>query len=181
MFSSDDSTSVSSPADNPDDTVSVESPAEVPDDQGSAIVPPSWEHNLYQDAKTGIGIYIPKSWIVTGIAEGEYAILQSYPEDKYVGGEPLEEGDAKCDLFIQPLGMSLEEVVDQTKSFPMTTVLSEEPFTLNSGQVANRLEIDSMGESIYFVAGLGERVVVFTCFGDFSQADEIAATIFASE
>jgi heat shock protein HslJ len=180
-FSSYEPISASSSAENPDDTASVESPTEVSEDQDSAIILPPWDHYLYQDAKTGIGIYIPKSWLVTGIVEGDYAILQSYPEDKYIGGEPLEEGDTKCDLFIQPLGMSSDEVVDQMKSFPMTTILSEELFTLNSGQVANRLEIDSMGKSISVVAELGERVVVLTCFGDFFQVDEIAVTIFASE
>lgn len=178
-FSSYDSISVSQPTDN--NTVSVESQTEFPEDQDSAIITPPWDYNLYQDAKTGIGIYIPQSWIVTGIVEGEYALLQSYPEEKYVGGEPLEEGDTKCDLSIQPLGMSSEEVVDQMKSFPMTTILSEEPFSLNSGQVGNRLEIDSMGKSISFVTEIGWRVVVFTCFGDFSLVDEIAVTISANE
>ena len=47
-FSSYGSTSVSSSTDNTNDTVSVESPAEVPEDQGSAIVPPPWEYNLFR-------------------------------------------------------------------------------------------------------------------------------------
>ena len=176
-FSSYDSISVGSYTENPDDTVSVESPTEVSEDQDSAIIPPPWDHNRYQDAKTGISIYIPQSWIVTGIVEGEYAILQSYPEDKYVGGEPLEEGDTKCDLSVHPLGMGLDEVLEQIKTSPMTSILSEEPFTLISGQIGNRLEIDNMGKSINFVAELGGRGVVFSCFGDFSLVDEIAVTI----
>jgi hypothetical protein len=159
----------------------VESPTQVSENQDPANIASPWEYNLYQDAETGIDIYIPQSWIVTGIVEGEFAILQSYPVDKYVSGEPLEEGDNKCDLTVQPLGMSSDEVLGQMKSSPMTSILSDESFTLNSGQVGNRLELDSMGKSISFVTELGGRVVVFTCFGDFSLVDEIAVTISERE
>lgn len=180
-FSFSDSTTGNTPSEDHDDTVSVESPTEDPENLDPENIAPPWEFNLFQDSTTGISIYIPQSWIVTGIVDGEYAIFQSFPEDRYVGGEPIEEGDTKCDLIIQTMGMSIDEVEQQIKSSPMTSILSEEPYILNSGQVGNRLEIDSMGKSISFVSELSGRVVSFTCFGDFSLVDEIALTIFVSE
>jgi hypothetical protein len=50
---------------------------------------------------------------ITGVIEGEYAILQSYPEDKYVGGEGREPGDTKCDLNIRSTGTNMAELIQQ--------------------------------------------------------------------
>ena len=159
------------------DTVQMNAPSEVPDVEPVINVDPPWEYHRYQDPVTGITVFIPRGWIVTGIIEGEYAILQSYPEDKYIGGEPRQEGDTKCDLNIKPLGISSEELIEQWKDSPMTTILSEEPFDLNSGQVGTRFEIDSMGISVSFLTELEGHVVVLTCFGDFSKVNEIAGTL----
>ncbi len=165
------------PSGDKNDTVQIEAPTETPADEAPNEVSPPWAYNQYQDAETGIGISIPEAWIVTGIIEGEYAILQSYPENKYVGGEARQEGDTKCDLNIKPSGIGSDELINQIKSSPMTTILSEEPFSLNSGQVGTRFEIDSMGQSISVVTELDGRAVILTCFGDFSRVDEIAATL----
>lgn len=159
------------------DSIQMEAPTEVPNADATLHEDPPWEYNPYQDPETGIAIFIPDRWIVTGIVEGEYAILQSYPEDKYVGGEPLAEGDAKCDLQIHPAGINAEELIEQWKSSPMTTIVSEGPFRYSSGQLGTRFEIESLGPSVAVVGELGRRAVVLTCFGDFSQVDEIAATL----
>ena len=171
---------VISPVD-PDDTVQITAPTETTVDDASPDQEPPWPYNVYQDPVTGISVLIPESWIVTGIIEGEYAVLQSYPEDKYIGGEPREEGDTKCDLNIQSEEISSDDLIEEWKSSPMTTILSEEQITLNSGQPGTRIEIDSMGQSISVVTELGGRVVALTCFGNFAQVDEIAATLNHSE
>jgi len=165
------------PSNDQNDTVQIEAPTKVPDEEAPIIPGPPWEYHLYLDPETGIAVFIPETWIVTGIVEGAHAILQSYQEDKYVGGEPLKEGDTKCDLNIQPEGISSNDLIEQWKSSSMTTILSEEPFPLNSGQPGTRFEIESMGQSISVVTELNGRVVVLTCFGDFSLVDEIAATL----
>jgi len=172
-----DSNAASGSAGGQNDTAQMDAPTEVPDVEPTVSVDPPWEYNRYQDPVTGITVFIPRGWIVTGIIEGEYAILQSYPEDKYIGGEARQEGDTKCDLNIKPMGTNPEELIEQWKASPMTTILSEEPFRLNSGQVGTRFEIESMGISVSFLTEFDGRVVVLTCFGDFSKVNEIAATL----
>jgi heat shock protein HslJ len=135
----------------------------------------------YQDPVVGISIYIPETWVVTGIIEGQYAILQSYPVDKYIGGEMRETGDTKCDLSIQPPEVDMTGYIDQLKAAPTVTVVSEQQITLQSGMQAMRFEIDSMGRSILFLTQLKQRTIVLNCFGDFSQVDQIAATLHADE
>ena len=142
---------------------------------------PSDGFNPYQDPQTGISVYIPESWIVTSIIEGEYAILQSYPEDKYVGGERREDGDTKCDLSIRSEGDRVEELIEQWKSNDMTTIVSEEEFNFQSGLSGQRFEIDSMGRATVFITEINQRVILLTCFGDFTRVDEIAATLNASD
>jgi heat shock protein HslJ len=133
--------------------------------------------NRYQDPVTGILVYIPGEWIVTGIVEGEYAILQSYPEDKYIGGEMREPGDTKCDLSFRPLGESAEELIQQWRTEGMTTIISEDSFVFSSGVVGKRFEIDSLGRATVFITEIDQQLVLLTCFGDFTFVDEIAATI----
>ena len=144
------------------------------------FVPPEG-FNPYQDPQTGMSVYIPENWIVTGIIEGEYAILQSYPEDKYVGGEMREAGDTKCDLNIQPAGTQVNDLINQWKSSDMTTILAEEEFVFPNGVTGQRFEINSMGTATIFIAEINERVVLLTCFGDFTLVDEIASTLQADE
>lgn len=137
--------------------------------------------NPYQDPTSGITVYIPAGWIVTGIIEGDFAILQSYPEDKYVGGEARQAGDTKCDLNLQPGVSGVEELVANWGSDSMTTIVSETPFELASGAPAWRFEINSMGPAITYAAQIDGRLVLLTCFGDFSRVDEIAVTLRRDE
>jgi heat shock protein HslJ len=141
--------------------------------------PEGW--NLYWDPVTGISVYIPDGWIVTGIIEGEYAILQSYPVDKYVGGEMREDGDTKCDLSIRPEGVRAEELIEQWKSDSMTTIVSDDEFIFQSGLSGQRLVIDSMGRATVFITEINKRTTLLTCFGDVTQVDEIAMTLTTFE
>ena len=43
----------------------------------------------YQDSVVGVSVHIPENWMVTRDIERQIANFQSYPEDKYVGGEDL--------------------------------------------------------------------------------------------
>lgn len=167
-----DSPSTGTASGDPNDTVSMEAPNQASDDPT-----PSWEYNRYVDGVTGIGILIPESWIVTGIIEGEYAILQSYPEDKYVGGELFDEGDTKCDFRIQAPGSKTDDLVRQWKTDGFTTIDFESELVLYSGTVAKRYELNSMGLSTVMIAEIGGRVVVLSCFGSRELFDEIAMTI----
>ena len=144
------------------------------------FVPPEG-FNPYQDEITGITVYIPETWIVTGILEGQYAILQSHPEDKYVGGEMREESDTKCDLNIHPAGTQIDDLINQWKSSDMTTVLAEEEFIFPNNFIGKYFEIDSMGQSAVFIAEMNNQAVSLTCFGDFSIVAEIASTLQALE
>ncbi len=112
--------------------------------------------------------------------EGQYAILQSYPEDKYVGGEMSEKGDTKCDLNIHPVGTQMDDLINQWISNDMTTILAEEEFAFPDGVIGKYFEIDSMGQSAVFIAEVNNRVVSLTCFGDFSMTAEIAATLMVN-
>ena len=147
----------------------------------SKPIDPPERFKEYQDKVTDISIYIPENWTVTGVTNGEYAIFQSYPEDKYVGGEARDSGDTKCDLNIRPTGTRAEELVQQWQSDSMTTIVSEEEFILQSGGSGQRFDIDSMGRATVFITELDQRVVILTCFGDFTLVDEIAVTLKASK
>lgn len=134
----------------------------------------------YQDFETGITIDMPGLWIVTGIVPGQRATLQSYPENKYIGGETLEPGDTKCDLFIRH-DISADEFISEMRTNQAITIISKDEIMLNTGQTATRVEMESMGHSVLVIAEFNERVVVLTCFGDFGPVDEIAVTLKASE
>jgi len=135
----------------------------------------------YRDTVVGISIYIPENWTVTGVIDGEYAIFQSYPEDKYVGGERREPGDTKCDLNIRPTGTNMAELIQQWRTNPGTTIVSEDEFVLRSGMTGRRFVIDSIGRATVFITELSQKVVTLTCFGDFTLVDKIAVTLNASE
>ena len=125
----------------------------------------------------GVEVYIPENWSVTGVIEGEFATLQSYPEDKYIGGEAREPGDTKCDLTIRPAGIDVASQIEEITAATMVTVLSEETITLPSGTMATRFEIDSLGLCHSVVTEINGRTVVLTCFGDLTIFDQIAATL----
>lgn len=180
-FSSYDALTTSTFSGDVNETVSVEAPTEVPENHVPTNNAPPWEYNQYQDAETRIGIFIPEAWIVTGIVEGEYAILQSYPEDKYVGGELFEEGDTKCDLAIHARDTQPEDLVRQWETDGFTSIISEKDMVLNTGYAAKRYELDSMGLSTVMIAELDGGVVVLTCFGNRDLFDEIAVTLYEIE
>ena len=133
--------------------------------------------NEYQDPITGISVHIPENWIVTGIIEGQYAILQSYPEDKYIGGERREEGDTKCDLNFQPTGTQMEELIDQWESDDSILILSEDMFEFPDGVIGKHFEIERLGHATVFMAEINHQVVLLTCYGDVSMVEDIAATL----
>jgi len=160
---------------SPSPTAEVRAPTPTP-----AFEPPLG-FKEYRDSTAGISVYVPDSWVTSGIVAGDYAILQSYPLDKYVGGEMFEPGDTKCDLNIRPAGVRAADLIQQWKSDPLTTIVSEREIGLQSGQNATRLEIESMGRSNSVITEINERAVAFTCFGDFTPFDQIAATLKASE
>ena len=135
----------------------------------------------YQDSVTGISVYVPESWVVTGVVPGEWAILQSYPEDKYVGGGGQHPGDTKCDLVIRPPDVDLASHIERLKSEPSITVVSEREIVLQSGQPGIRFEVESMGRSLSLITEIDERVVVLTCFGELAPFDEIAVTLGAMD
>jgi heat shock protein HslJ len=155
----------------PTATAEIHATSEAP-----AFEPPAG-FKKYQAESIGVSVYIPETWLEHTIVEGQYVILQSYPKNKYVGGEAFEPGDTKCDLGLRPEGESMTDLIDQWKSDSLTTILSEEEITLASGQLAIRVEMDSMGRSNSVITEIDGRVVVLTCFGDFTHFDEIAATI----
>lgn len=130
----------------------------------------------YQDAVAGVSLFIPDSWIVTFVDPGRLAILQSYPEDKYVGGEGLQPGDTKCDLtFRQDTDMA--ELLQQWQSDPNATVMSEQEVILTSGQVGTRLEIENRGHSLSLITAVNNQTVTLVCFGEFAPFDDIAVTL----
>lgn len=59
----------------------------------------------------------------------------------------------------------------------MTTILSEQEIILSSGQPGFRFELNNMGPSNALITEINGRVVVLTCFGDFTLFDEIAVTL----
>ena len=135
----------------------------------------------YRDSVTGVSVYVPASWVVIEVIPGQSAILQSYPEDKYVGGEPFDPGDTKCDLTIRPPDVSMADAIQSLRSDPTVTIVSEQEITLRSGKPGMRVEVDSMGRSLSLITEVNERVVVLACFGELEPFDEIAVTIGASE
>ncbi len=131
----------------------------------------------YSDPLVGITISIPGSWTVTGIREGEFAILQSYPEDKYIGGEPREEGDTKCDLNLAPDLSGPDDLKAAWENSNITTLLAEGALPLAGGGTAFRYEIDSLGRANLILVDLAGRLVTLTCFGELSEFDPIAETL----
>jgi heat shock protein HslJ len=165
-------------------TLEPETPTHAPD----VVVPtaiPTFEPPLgfkeYQDSVAGVSLYLPESWAVTSVILGQSAILQSYPVDKYVGGEALAPGDTKCDLSIRPGGESAADLIAQWRSDAMTTIVTEEEISSKTGLSGQRFVIDSMGRATVFIFEINQRAVLLTCFGDFTRVDAIATTLKASE
>ena len=137
---------------------------------------------VYQDSVIGVSVYIPENWLVTRDIERQIANFQSYPEDKYVGGEGFEPGDTKCQLIPQGTGTTTQMRLDEYGFNGITTIFSKEEIVLNSGKTATRLEVDIMGELLTLVvAEVNTRTIVLQCFGDRSLFDAIVITLRATE
>jgi len=63
------------------------------------------------------------------------------------------------------------------KSGSITTIISEETITFDSGRVGKRLELDSTGRSNSVFAEINGYVVALVCYGDLEDFDEIAKTL----
>jgi heat shock protein HslJ len=150
--------------------------------QPAEIIEPPAGFKEYRDSQTGISIYIPEEWYIQNesIVDGEYAIFSSYSPDKYIGGEPREAGDMKCDLNLNPSADSVDGLVQQWEISSITTIVSEKEIVLNSGNPAGVFVVDSMGRSTTMVTNINDRLVTFTCWGEFELFDEIAATVHAT-
>jgi heat shock protein HslJ len=136
----------------------------------------------YVNGASDVSLWVPESWtVVEPGPHGGSPILQSYPQDKYVGGEPRQPGDTKCDLTIHPPGASVADVVQRLRSNPRVTIVSEQEIALQSGRSGMRFEVESMGRSLSLIAEVNGRAVVLTCFGELEPFDEIAVTLGASE
>ena len=134
----------------------------------------------YVNGTSDVSLWVPESWTI--IEPGLHTpILQSYPQDKYVGGGPRQPGDTKCDLTIHPPEISLAEVIQQIRSDPSTTIISEQEIALQSGRSGIRMEIESLGRSLSLCTEVNERAVVLSCFGELGAFDEIAVTLGPSE
>jgi hypothetical protein len=149
---------------------------------GEPGVEPPADTIEYRDAYAGISITIPATWVVNSVVRGQGAIFQSYPTDKYVGGEELEPGDTKCDLTIHPLGSTAADLVGQIISNPENTVVSNERVALASGLAATRLHLEGCWwASVALVTELNDRAVVFSCFGDEAPFEGLAGSLVAFE
>lgn len=152
--------------------------ANMPEPTTPPVYAPPTGFKEYQDAVTGITLFIPESWVVSFVDPGQYAILQSYPEDKYIGGEGLQPGDTKCDLNF-PLNTGAAELLQQWKSDPNATIISEQDIVLESGNSGSRLEIDNRGHSLSLITEIDNQAVTLVCFGEFAPFDDIAMTLHA--
>ncbi|WP_420645376.1 hypothetical protein [Candidatus Leptofilum sp.] len=138
--------------------------------------PPGFK--VYEDTAVGVTLFIPDSWIVSYEDPGRLVILQSYPEDKYVGGEGLQPGDTKCDLSFWP-DTSAANLLQQWTSDPNAAVISKQAVTLALGQPGTRLEIENRGRSLSLITEINEQAVTLVCFGEFAQFDDVALTLQA--
>jgi len=135
----------------------------------------------YQDTVVGVSVYVPESWVVIEVDPGQLAYLLSYPEDKYIGGEAFQSGDTKCDLYFRHPDANIGELIQEWKSGPFTTVISENEIVLQDGKIGTKIEIESMGHSVSVFTEVNERVVVLSCFGELGLFDQITATLGESK
>ncbi len=147
----------------------------------SAAFEPPPGFKQYQDSVVGVSVFVPDSWAVTEIVPGQSAILQSYPEGKYIGGEVFQSGDTKCDLTIRPPEIDVASLIQQLKSDPVVTIVSEQVIVLQSGNPGTRGEVESLGRSVSLITDVRGRVVVLACFGELAPFDEIAVTLSEGE
>ena len=135
----------------------------------------------YTDELAGVTASLPESWVVTGIVEGGYAIFQSYPMDKYVGGEGFQPGDTKCDLNLQQESDNPEEILRQWTSDGLSEIVSRQDLILASGYPGLRVELEGWGGSLTMFVVLDGRLVSLTCYGEFNYFDQIGGSIRPSD
>jgi hypothetical protein len=151
--------------------------AEIPSWISLLTIEPSPGFKPYLDEMAGIAVLVPNRWVWNQVIPGKSAILQSYPEGKYIGGETFQPLDMKCDFTIHPPSTVLNSQLQIIKSDTMATIISESELIFLSGENGIRLELDSMGRSLLIIAEVNARVVTLTCFGDLTGFDEIAVTL----
>ncbi|MFN8459718.1 MAG: hypothetical protein U0401_34570 [Anaerolineae bacterium] len=134
----------------------------------------------YEDPLADLALNLPETWIVASSQPGQSAIFQSFPQTKYVGGEPFEPGNAKCDLLIYPAGAVLADELAKIKADTTIRIISEHPYTLKTGESGFVLNVSGFGgESVQLLTNRGERVVSLGCFGNLTPFEELAASLTA--
>lgn len=165
----------------PSDTPRTEATASpIPDSDRTATPEPETSVGVRHvvDEASGVSLLVPADWtVIEPGPEGRVTIVQSYAEDKYVGGEPREPGDTKCDLTVHPMGTSVADLIGQVRSDSMTTILSEEEIDLKSGRTGTRMELNSLGPARALYAEIDGHAVAFICFGNLEPFDEVAVTL----
>lgn len=117
---------------------------EIPEPTVSPALEPPPGFTQYQDSEVGIAVFVPESWAVVEVDPGQSVILKSYPEGKYVGGEAFEPDDPKCDLAIRPPEFDVASHMQQLKSDPTVTIVSEQEIVLQSGKPGTRMAMLSL-------------------------------------
>jgi len=133
----------------------------------------------YEDHIAGVALSLKNGWRVGEALPGQSAILFWYPEGKYVGGESLQAGDAKCDLFIYPVGHTVAQEAENVRTDPANQIFVETDLTLPSGLSAITLRYSAplAGEVARMLTSVDDRVVTLTCFGDLSLFEDIVAGV----
>lgn len=141
-----------------------------------ATPPSDFKH--YHLPQSDIGIYLPQDWMITSEIPGEFAILQSYPK-KYAGGGAWQPGETKCDLAVEPLKISFDEMIQEIRSSPSSEIISEKEVKLNNADKAVRFEMNNLGLSRLMAAEFKGQLVTLVCFGDLAPFDEIAFQLYS--
>jgi len=141
--------------------------------------PPS-AYERYEDLAAGVSLFIPDEWIATQVVPGQSAILQSYSETKYIGGGARDPADTKCDLTIRPPEVDLASHLEQVRSDPTITILSETEIVLQSGRPGISFDLESLGRHRSFATEVNASVIVLTCYGELTLFDELARSIQSS-
>ena len=119
---------------------------------------------------------------IMSLAPTRNAAIQKIIMDTKLLKLEVDPGDTKCDLTIHPPEIHLVDVLQQLRSTPGVTIVSEHEIVLQSGRPGVRREVESLGRSLSLYTALqsatgNERAVVLTCFGELAPFDEIAVTL----
>lgn len=77
-------------------------------------IPPSWKN--YTNSELHFSLHFPESWRLVDNPNhdmGGTTQIFSYPEGKYIGGEPFKEGDFKIEIayLANPKKLAIEELI----------------------------------------------------------------------